>query len=275
VPPRVGFIGLGNQGGPMASRIAAAGFEVVAWARRPASLDPLRTLDVELAADPRALADAVDLVCVCVRSDDDVEMVCAGDSGVLAGLRPGSTLLIHSTVAPATVRALAERAAAVGADLLDAPVSGGGAAASAGRLLTMIGGDARVLDRCRAVLATHSDRVVLVGDVGSGQIAKLLNNGLFAAGVALAHNALGVGQRLGLDPTALGEAMSAGSARSFALELVAAAGWDTLHTAARDLLAKDVALLEALLSGDQAAPLVTAARWVLDGGAEPPPPEGT
>ena len=139
----------------------------------------------------------------------------------------------------------------------------------------MIGGDALVLERCRPVLATHSDRIVLVGDVGSGQIAKLLNNGLFAAGVALARNALAAGRRMGLDRAALGDALSAGSARSFALDVVAGAGGDDLPAAARDLLAKDVALLEALLRDDRANPLVTAARWVLEGGVEPPPSERT
>jgi 3-hydroxyisobutyrate dehydrogenase len=254
----------------MAARILAAGFELAVWARRPASLDPYLQLGAKPASDPRALGGGVDIVCLCVRTDDDVEMVCGGAAGVLAGLRPGSTLVVHSTVAPTTVQGLAERAAAVGADLLDAPVSGGGAAAAAGRLLTMVGGDPLVLERCRPVLATHSDRIVLVGDVGTAQVCKLLNNGLFAAGVALAHSALAAGERLGLDRTALGEALRGGSGRSFALDTVAAAGGVDVRVVARELLAKDVALLEALL-GDGQDQLMIAARWVLGGGLEQPP----
>jgi 3-hydroxyisobutyrate dehydrogenase len=246
----------------MATRIAAGGFGLVVWARRPASLDPYRSLGAELASDPRGLASGVDVVCLCVRSDDDVEMVCAGDSGVLAGLRPGSTLMVHSTVAPATVRSLAERAAAIGVDVLDAPVSGGGAAAAAGRLLTLIGGDSAVLERCRPVLSTHSDRIAFLGAVGSGQIAKILNNGLFASGLALAQEALVAGERLGLDREALGEALSGGSAQSFALERVVAAAGVDMRGAIRHLMEKDVALLEGLL-GDETNPLVVAAQWVL------------
>lgn len=248
----------------MASRIAASGFELVLWARRPATLDPYRLPGIEIASDPRALAEAVDMVCVCVRSDDDVEMVCGGDSGVLSGMRSGSTLLIHSTVAPRTVGSLAERAAAVGVDVLDAPVSGGAVAAAAGRLLSLIGGEAQVLDRCRPVLSTHSDRIVLLGEVGSGQIAKILNNGLFAAGVALGHRALEAGEQLGLDRAALGEALVGGSAQSFALEHVVAAAGGDLRVVIRDLMAKDVALLEAMLTDRANDPLVLAAQWVLE-----------
>ena len=247
----------------MASRIAAGGFELVVWARRPVSLDPYRTPGIELASDPRELARAVDIVCICVRSDDDVEMVCTGDGGVLSGMRPGSTLLIHSTVAPATVRSLAERAGAVGVDVLDAPVSGGAAAAEAGRLLSLIGGDLAVLDRCRPVLSAHSDRIVHLGDIGSGQIAKILNNGLFAAGVALGHLALEAGEQLGLDRRALGAALVGGSAQSFALEHVVAAAGGDLRVVIRHLMEKDVALLEAMLGDEADHPLVIAAQWVL------------
>ena len=254
----------------MAARILAGGFDLSAWARRPAGLDPFVLLGARPVSDPSTLAAGVDIVCLCVRADDDVEMVCGGAAGVLAGLRPGSTLVIHSTVAPATVQGLATRVAAAGADLLDAPVSGGGAAAAAGRLLTMVGGDPLVLDRCRPVLATHSDRVLLLGDVGSAQVCKLLNNGLFAAGVALAHSALAAGERLGLDRAALGDALRGGSGRSFALDTVAAAGGADVRVVARELLAKDVALLGALL-GDGQDQLVIAARWVLGGDLEQAP----
>jgi 3-hydroxyisobutyrate dehydrogenase len=151
----------------MAERIISAGFELVVWARRPASLELLESLGATTSSDPAGLARIVDLVCVCVLSDDDIEEVCGGDSGVLAGLRAGTTLAIHSTVHPSTVRDVADRAAALGAAVLDAPVSGGALAAAAGRLVTMVGGDPEVLDRCREVFAAHSDRVFHVGEVGA------------------------------------------------------------------------------------------------------------
>lgn len=260
--PRVGFIGLGSQGAPMAGRILSEGFPLVVWARRPANLEELIGLGAEPASSPARLARDVDVVCVCVRSDDDVEEVCGGDHGILAGLKGGAILAIHSTVDPATVRGLVERVGALDAALLDAPVSGGALAAAAGRLVTMVGGDELVLERCREVFGAHSDRVFHVGGIGTAQMAKLLNNGLFAAGVALAESALATGERLGLDRGRLGEILSSGSGRSFALEM--AAGTRNVHAAIGALMTKDVGLLRALVGDAEANRLVVAAQWVLD-----------
>ena len=125
---RVGFIGLGSQGGPMARRIAEGGFETTLWARRPASLEPYAHTPAKTAATPAELAAASDLVCLCVVGDDDVREVLNGDNGVLAGLAEGGIVAIHSTVHPDTCRDIAEMAGAQGVSVIDAPVSGGGPA---------------------------------------------------------------------------------------------------------------------------------------------------
>ncbi len=109
---RVGFIGLGSQGGPMARRIVEGGYDLTLWARRPATLEPFADTAAKTAQSPAELAAASDLVCLCVVGDDDVREVLAGDNGVLAGLAPGGIVAIHSTVHPDTCRELAESAAA-------------------------------------------------------------------------------------------------------------------------------------------------------------------
>ena len=120
--PRVGFIGLGSQGGPMARRIIEAGYPVTLWARRPATLEPFADTHAKIAGSPAELAAASDLVCVCVRDDADTEEVV---DAVLGGLAASGVIAVHSTVHPDTCRRLAERARVAGVRLIDAPVSGG------------------------------------------------------------------------------------------------------------------------------------------------------
>ncbi len=112
---RVGFIGLGSQGGPMARRIVEAGYDLTLWARRPESLEPYADTAAKTAQTPADLAAASDLVCICVVADDDVRQVVSGENGVLKGLQPGGGVIaIHSTVHPDTCRELAEQAREVG-----------------------------------------------------------------------------------------------------------------------------------------------------------------
>src|SRR6185437_6181547 len=146
---RVGFIGLGSQGGPMAGRIIEAGFATSLWARRPASLEPFAGTAAKVAGTPAELAADSDLVCLCVVGDSDVEEITGGEDGVLAGLKPGGVIAVHSTVHPETCHALAKRAQTQGISVIDAPVSGGAPAVAEGRLLVMVGGDADVVERCR------------------------------------------------------------------------------------------------------------------------------
>jgi 3-hydroxyisobutyrate dehydrogenase len=242
---RVGFIGLGSQGGPMARRIIGAGYPVTLWARRPATLEPFADTSAKVSGSPAELAAASDLVCICVVSDADVEEVLAGEGGVLAGLGPGGVVAVHSTVHPYTCQRLAEEAATRGVRLIDAPVSGGGPAAAEGRLLVMAGGEAGTVELCRPVFATYGDPVVHLGPLGSGQITKLLNNLLFTANLGTAAGTLALGQAFGIDPRRLGDVICHGSGSSFALERITAAGGtlDRIAAHAGPLLAKDVGLL--------------------------------
>ncbi|MCI3274289.1 NAD(P)-dependent oxidoreductase [Streptomyces cylindrosporus] len=259
---RVGFIGLGSQGGPMARRIIDAGHDTTLWARRPASLVPFADTPAERAASPAELAGNSDLVCVCVVDDADVEEVLTGEHGVLAGLRKGGVIAVHSTVHPDTCRRLADRARAYGVTLIDAPVSGGGPAAAEGRLVVMVGGEPGTVAYCRPVFATYGDPVVHMGPVGTGQLAKLLNNVLFTANLATAADTLALGRELAIDQAALAQVLANGSAGSFAMDRVAAAGGtlDGFGAHAAPLLRKDVRLVTDVAAAAGAeAEIVTSA----------------
>lgn len=239
---RVGFIGLGSQGGPMARRIAEGGFETTLWARRQASLEPFADTPAKTASSPAELAAASDLVCLCVVGDDDVREVLNGDSGVLAGLADGGIVAIHSTVHPDTCREIAEKASGQGISVIDAPVSGGGPAVEEGTLLVMVGGDADVVERCTPVFATYADPVVHLGPLGSGQSAKILNNLLFSANLGSAISTLELGESLGIPRQKLVEVVNRGSATSKAVGSIAMFGGtlEGLAPIAGALLQKDV-----------------------------------
>ncbi len=241
---RVGFIGLGSQGGPMARRIIDAGYPTTLWARRPAALKPYADTAAKTAGSPAELAAHSDLVCLCVVGDADVEQVVGGAHGVLSALQAGSVIAVHSTVHPNTVRTLAEKAAAHDVSVIDAPVSGGGPAAADGRLLVMVGGDVTTVERCRPVFETYAGPVVHLGELGSGQTTKLLNNLLFTANAGTAASVLALGKALGVSPQRLTEVISRSSGSSFALSVVGGSGSiDALAGHAGPLLQKDVRLV--------------------------------
>jgi 3-hydroxyisobutyrate dehydrogenase len=173
---------------------------------------------VELADSPASLAAAADVVGLCVLADADVEEVMLGKDGLREGLRPGAVVAIHSTVHPDTCARMATALAQVGADVLDAPVSGGAPAVEARRLLVMVGGDPGVLERVRPVYSSFGNPIVHLGPLGAGQMGKLVNNVLFTSTLSLAHQAILLASSLGLDPDALIAALSSGSSRSYALE---------------------------------------------------------
>ncbi|HUN31515.1 MAG TPA: NAD(P)-dependent oxidoreductase [Trebonia sp.] len=263
---RAGFIGLGSQGAPMAHRIVEGGFPLTLWARRPATLEPFAGTLAKVASTPAELAAASDVIGLCVRDDDDIRAVTAGDDGLLAGVGPGTIIAVHSTVHPDTVRALAESAAGQGAFVIDAPVSGGQPAASAGRLLVMAGGEAGQVERARPVLASYGDPVVYLGPLGAGQVTKLLNNTLFTAHLAVGASLLKLGRDLGVDTAGLAKVIASGSGESFALARVADAGGtlDRIGAHAGPLLAKDVRLTLAVaeaagLAGASTEAVVAAA----------------
>jgi 3-hydroxyisobutyrate dehydrogenase-like beta-hydroxyacid dehydrogenase len=261
---RVGFIGLGSQGAPIARRIVNAGGSVgpvTLWARREASLEPFAGTAAKTVGSPAELARESDIIGICVTTDADVEAVLDGDQGILTGVRPGAIIAVHSTVHPDTCRRLAARAAEKGAHVLDAPVSGGAPAAEAGTLLVMVGGDEETVERARPVLETFGNPVVHLGPLGAGQATKLLNNTVFTAHLAVAEGLFSLGKSFGIEPASLAEVIAHGSGRSFAIETLARAGGTTDFMAAHagPLLRKDVTL-----TADVAAAAGVTPGFILD-----------
>jgi 3-hydroxyisobutyrate dehydrogenase-like beta-hydroxyacid dehydrogenase len=241
----VGFIGLGSQGAPMARRIVQAGFPLTLWARRPQSLQPFADTEATAASTPAALAEASSIVCVCVTGDEDVLEVVNGTDGVLSGLAPGGTLLVHSTVDPETCIHVHRLGAEKGITVLDAPVSGGGPAAAQGTLLVMVGGDEAGLGRARPVLETFGNPILHLGDVGAGQTAKLINNLVFTAQIGLSLEATALAGELGLQEAAMAQVFERGSGSSRAATMLSAPGFDigALGRVAGPLLRKDMNLI--------------------------------
>jgi 3-hydroxyisobutyrate dehydrogenase len=239
---RVGFIGLGSQGGPMARRIVEGGFELALWGRRPESVAPFADTAAKVAGSPAELAAVSDLVCLCVVGDDDVRQVLDGESGVLAGMKPGGIIAIHSTVHPDTCREIAETAAAHGVSVIDAPVSGGAPAAADGTLLVMVGGAEDIVAKARPVFETYADPVVHLGPLGAGQVTKILNNLLFSANLGSAISTLELGESLGVPRHKLCEVLARGSATSKAVSSISMFGGTlaSLAPIAGALLQKDV-----------------------------------
>nr|WP_038171461.1 NAD(P)-dependent oxidoreductase [Tomitella biformata] len=248
---RVGFIGLGSQGGPMARRIADAGHPLTLWARRPESLQPYADTAAAVAQTPAELGAASDLVCVCVVNDVGVEEVLTGPEGVLSGMAPGGIIAIHSTIHPDTCGRMAAAARTRGIELIDAPVSGGGSAAAAGTLLVMVGGEESALARSLPVLSSFAEPIVHLGPVGAGQVAKLLNNTLLAANFSTTTGILDIGRSLGVDANSLLDVMAHGSGGSYALGVLRGIGGTLAPMAAEGepLLRKDVAILAQLAEG--------------------------
>jgi len=216
---RVGFVGLGSQGGPMARRIVDAGYQTTLWARRSQTLDAFADTPAQVASSLPEMGAASDLVGICVVNDSDVRTVLLGPDGILSGMAAGGIIVVHSTVSPATCREIADVARAQRVAIIDAPVSGGGRAASIGKLLVMVGGDVADVARATPVMATFGDPVLHIGPLGSGQLAKLINNALMTAHLGLADDAHRVAVSLNLDPVALGLALAQGSGASYSLNV--------------------------------------------------------
>jgi len=173
---RVGFIGLGNIGMPMAKRLPAAGLPTTVYDVAADRVQALVAAGAKAAASPRELAAASDVIGVCVRDDADVRVVLLGDDGILAGAARGTVVAIHSTVQPETVIAMAEAATAHGVGVFDACITGGAAAAAQGTLTVIAGGDAAYAEKARPMFDAFAKKVVATGALGSGCKVKLCNN---------------------------------------------------------------------------------------------------
>jgi 2-hydroxy-3-oxopropionate reductase len=215
---KIGFLGLGIMGRPMALNLLKGGHQVTVWARRAESMQPLLDAGAQSAADPAAVAAAVDVVISMVADAPDVEQVMLGENGVAGSARPGLIAVDMSTIAPAAAKAIGERLAAAGIDFLDAPVSGGEVGAIAGTLSIMAGGSEVAFAKTRPAFDCMGKNVVHVGPSGAGQVAKAANQILTGVGVLAVAEALNFAKKAGADPAKVREALMGGFANSKILE---------------------------------------------------------
>lgn len=219
---RVGFCGTGYLGTPMVQRLLAAGHEVQVWNRTQSKIRALVDAGAVAAPTPRDVAAQCDCVCLCLLDGDAVETVAFGDDGLVHGSRL-RWLVDHSSISPERTRGFARRLEHAGAARwIDAPVSGGVPGAQAGTLAVMAGGDAAAVDAVRPLLAAYASRVTHLGASGSGQVAKLCNQIIFATGVLAVAEAIGLAERSGIDARRLPEAFAGGLADSRLMQIFAA-----------------------------------------------------
>jgi 3-hydroxyisobutyrate dehydrogenase len=175
---RVGFIGLGNMGGPLASWVLKRGFSLVIHDIKRESAVSLLAGGAVWADSPRAVAAQCDVICICVPGPEEMRTVTLGEHGVREGVKPGSVVIDHTTNAPAVVREVGLALQASQVHLLDAPLDGGREGALEGQLTLFVGGDQTVLSRVKPLLDAFSKSVVWVGELGTGSITKIVHNAL-------------------------------------------------------------------------------------------------
>jgi 3-hydroxyisobutyrate dehydrogenase-like beta-hydroxyacid dehydrogenase len=235
---QVAWVGLGSMGRPMAAAAARRGHVVRGYARRPEEQTGLVDAGGEVLSDPVEAVAGAEIICVNLFSEAQVEAVFL-ENDLLSALASGAVLVLHSTVSPAFVSALAGRRGDV--DVLDAGFSGGPQEASDGRLTLMVGGDAGALARARPVLETYAGHIAHVGGAGAGMTLKVINNLMFAANVAVARDAMRLVASSGLDLGVAVETLTRGSAGSNALTILGRGGQpEAVVAAIRPYLEKDV-----------------------------------
>ncbi len=216
----IGFIGLGIMGLPMARNLMKAGFKltIVAGHAKDA-VKELQAAGAAVVASPKEAAAATELVVTCLPDTPDVRQVATGADGLLAGAKPGLIVVDHSTIAPMAAREIAAACAEKGVAFLDAPVSGGQQGAIAGTLSIMVGGEAEALQRAMPVLEAMGKKIVHVGASGAGQFTKACNQIICAITWQAIGEGMALGVKAGVDPAKMLEAVSAGAARCWALEV--------------------------------------------------------
>ena len=211
---RVGFLGLGTMGQPMAANLLKAGRSLIVWNRTAAKMEPLLRLGAKAGKGPAQVAAEADVVITMVSRPQDVEAIVLGPDGVADGLKPGVVLIDMSTVSPATSRKLAGAAAAKQAEFLDAPVVGSKGPATDGTLVILVGGLPQTLERVRPILLAIGKTIVHAGNVGAGSSLKLATNLMLAHLMAGFAEASLLAQAAGVDPKRLLEVIDASPFRS-------------------------------------------------------------
>lgn len=218
--PRIGFVGLGVMGRPMARNLLAAGYKLTVYARRPEAAQPLLASGATLVESPADVARSSDIAFTMVTNTADVEQVVLGEQGLIQGAAPGAVFVDCSTISPGATRRMAETLRTRGIEMLDAPVSGGETGAVQGTLSIMAGGGPEVFARVRPVLEHLGKTIVHVGGNGAGQVAKAVNQLILVTSLEACAEGLALARRCGVDPGKVREALLGGFAASRVLDVM-------------------------------------------------------
>ncbi|SUA55302.1 2-(hydroxymethyl)glutarate dehydrogenase [Oligella urethralis] len=267
---RIGFIGLGNMGGPMALNLAKAGYELTVFDLSAEAIAHLQEkAQISVANSPVALAEAgQDVIVTMLPAAAHVKSVYLGDdgaSGIIAASKPGTILIDSSTIDPGSAREVAEVAEAKGVIMLDAPVSGGTVGAQNATLTFMVGGSEAGFAKAKPILEAMGKNIVYCGEHGNGQVAKVANNMLLGISMIGVAEAMNLGVKLGMDPKILAGIINTSSGRCWSSEVnnpwpgvieTAPAGRDYQGGFFTDLMLKDMGLaLEAAAQSESAVPM--------------------
>lgn len=215
---KIGFIGLGIMGKPMSKNLLKAGYELVVMDVNRAAVEEVAAAGAAVADSPRAVAEQCGIIITMLPNSPQVKTVVLGENGVIEGITPGSVVVDMSSIAPLVSREVAAKLAEKGAEMLDAPVSGGEPKAVDGTLSVMVGGKKDVFDRCYDVMKAMAGSVVLTGDIGAGNITKLANQIIVALNIAAMSEALVLATKAGVEPELVYQAIRGGLAGSTVLD---------------------------------------------------------
>jgi 2-hydroxy-3-oxopropionate reductase len=221
VSSRIGFVGLGIMGKPMAKNLLKAGHKLTVYDIVPAGIDEVAAAGAEKGSSPKDVASRTDVIITMVPDGPEVEQAVLGTNGVLEGARKGSTVVDMSSISPMVAQKVGAACEAKGIDFLDAPVSGGEPKAIDGTLAIMVGGKKDVFDRMEPILKNMGSTVTLTGKVGAGNVTKLANQIMVACNIAAMSEALVLATKAGLDPEVVFNAVKAGLAGSTVLNVKA------------------------------------------------------
>ena len=216
---RIGFIGLGIMGKPMAGNLVKAGYSLVVHNRSRAAVEELVAQGATAASSPKEVAEQSDVVVTMLPDSPDVEQVVLGSDGVAEGIRSGMLFIDMSTIAPGTARNVYETLKVQGVESLDAPVSGGEVGAKEAALSIMVGGSEEAFQRAMPIFEVMGKNIVLIGDPGAGQVTKVCNQIVVGVTIQAVSEALILARKSGVDPARVREALLGGFAQSRILDL--------------------------------------------------------
>lgn len=217
---KVGFIGLGTMGKPMAKNLIKTGFPLTVYNRTKSKADELEKIGAKIAGSPKEVAVNSDVVVSCVTDSAAVEDITLGPDGIIEGAKEDLIYIDCSTISPVTTKRIAEALAVKGVKMLDAPVSGGEKGATEGTLAIMVGGDKQVFEECIDILRGMGKNIVYIGETSMGQVCKACNQMIAASTLAGISEAFVLGTKAGIDPDLMLSVLSKGVNRSWYMENV-------------------------------------------------------